>query len=117
METALPAMGFAASCVWAAVIGLWFNINTAWLVRSIQDAMSKDGKRWPFWGNRARMWAFVLRPETLLDKSDSPPVAAAKCALVTHRRNLGRTIGLLVGGMVALSAAGVAGMIAIGLIN
>lgn len=70
----------------AMFIMLSFNLKTNEIVERIQALESKEGRTWPFWTDECRLVAFVLRPETLLDKGDSQQVLVAKQSLIGHRK-------------------------------
>lgn len=66
---------------------LYYNVITFRLVRKIQAVFRLQGTTWPFWLERDRLIAFVLKPDELL--SGDPPLAQdEKFALIRHRRTL-----------------------------
>jgi hypothetical protein len=105
-----PILGFALGCVWAAAFVISFNIRTAVRVQAVQIAASRAHKTWPFWSDRQRLSAFVLKPGSLYDSSDTPDVRDQKALLIQHRASMSRRLlfaamGLILGPTLGVIAA------------
>jgi hypothetical protein len=108
MTDIYPLMGFALGCIWAIVTALIFNVRTAFRVRGVQLAASKDSQTWLFWSDIRRVRSFLLSPNSFYDLSDTTDVRDKKALLILHRASLWKY--LLVGciGLVFFPIIGVA---------